>query len=296
MVHVFQRALPVVLLPAVALLLVGCGLEAVDTRMVARSEAGLEQFPVEIADDAFVCPNVVTVTNQPFNPSSVAAGEVEDAFGPFVPCGELVQPGQGKCSNCDQEYRTSGDSGPPLAVPAWRCPHCKSLVDPAAVLARDNKEGALAANACMKCKKYFTVTESDLLTVIDHPEEMFCPSCKKPVDPTMNACGNGACKLGGVVRNLSGSEGPCWRCGGGGVCTNCKGAGQGSGSTYGSTPANCFVCDESGHCPECDGEGFSTYDGSLPPGYSAYGRETMVVPASQRKWQQKRERPADTDG
>ena len=65
----------------------------------------------------------------------------------------------------------------------------------------------------------------------------------------------------------------CWRCGGVGHCTNCKGSGQGSLGMYGTTPAECWICAESGECPECDGTGFSVYEGVLPKAYTAWGRE-----------------------
>ena len=81
---------------------------------------------------------------------------------------------------------------------------------------------------CPKCKNYFTIKETDLLTTINVPEETFCPRCRKPVDPTLNACTTKSCKTGGVVRNVPDFDGPCWRCGGVGICPNCKGSGSGS--------------------------------------------------------------------
>jgi hypothetical protein len=272
-------------------------MEAVDTRIQARSEIALEIYPVEIVEGEFICPNVVTVTNQPFRPSAVASGEVEDAFGPFVACGTPVEAGEGECSNCGQRYRTSGEpdeEGPPLALPKIRCPHCKEVLDPTAVLVKGSKDSTRGPNSCPKCQKYFTLVESDLLIAIDVPEEILCPGCKKPIDPSMNACTNTGCPLGGVVRNVEDFEGPCWRCGGLHLCPNCSGSGQGSQGIYGATPPDCWYCGGTGRCPECDEYGFATYEGALPPTFNPWTRDG-ALPSARRKWKYEREVPEESE-
>ena len=57
------------------LLVAGCGMEAVDLRIEARSEAGLQQHPIEIVEGEFVCPHVVSINNQPYDVKAVIAGE-----------------------------------------------------------------------------------------------------------------------------------------------------------------------------------------------------------------------------
>ncbi len=297
----FTGLLPVLLLPAL-LSTTGCGMEAVDTRVQARSEVGLDLHPLKVAEQQWVCPNVVTITNQTFDPKTVAAGEVEDQFGPFVPCGTVVAAGEGTCPNCKKAYRTDGPAPdyeqvgeqdlPNLAVPKFECPHCDELVDPVAVLSKGSKQARAGDSVCPSCNEYFTVIAADEQLVVDVHEETFCPGCKQPVDPTMNMCTNRACKLGGVIRAASGYVGPCWRCGGTSVCPNCSGTGQGSQGIYGSTPAQCWYCDghdEPGRCPECDEHGFVRYEGVLPNDYQAWTKGTpdqspQPYEQSRRKW------------
>jgi hypothetical protein len=284
----------------VLLLAAGCGMEPVDNRMQTRGQLGNDQFAIEVVEGEFVCPHVVSINNQSFDVKAVIGGEVQDHFGPFVPCLTTVQPGQGTCTNCKNPYRTSGElaegeEGPTLALPKIRCPHqdnhsAEQLVDPTAVLVKGSKDSVLGYSNCPTCKRYYTVKETDLVMTIDVPEETLCPNCTKPVNPMMNECRNAKCKdaLGGVVRNIKSFDGPCWRCGGVGHCTNCRGSGQGNLGMYGSTPAECWICANDGDCPECDGTGFSKYEGVLPKSYTAWGREA-AVPSPRRKWEHKRE-------
>lgn len=286
-------------------LLAGCGLEAVDTRIQARSAAGIALHPLVVAEQQFVCPNQVSIGEQPFDAKTVASGEVEQQFGPFVPCNTVVPAGTGTCPNCKQMYRTSGPAPdfsvdgeeplPVMALPKFECPHCKELVDPVAVLNRGSQQARLGDSACPKCNRYFTVVAADEALAVDVPEEAYCPGCKQPVDPTMNVCSNNACKLGGMVRNIDRFDGVCWHCGGLGLCPNCSGSGQGSQKIYGATPATCYVCEGNeeapGRCPDCGGTGFAVYEGSLPNDYTAWNKTPdgpQAVPYAQRKWKHER--------
>jgi hypothetical protein len=280
-------------------------MEAVDDRIQTRSQSGHNQYAVEVVEGEFVCPHVVSINNQPFDIKAVTSGDVEDQFGPFVPCLTPVQ-GEGKCSNCKGEFRTSGEplgadeEGAPMALPKLKCPHPHSggeqLVDPVAVLVKGSKDSVLGYTNCPECKRYFTVNETDLLKTIDVHGEAHCPSCKQAVDPLMNACTNAKCKLAGVLRNVDDFDGVCWRCGGLGMCPNCKGSGQGNLGIYGEkSPSDCWTCGTSGRCPECDSElkeltkieralqeeagmGFSVYQGVVPMSYSMWTRGSKSNP------------------
>ncbi len=287
------------LFPAI-ILLSGCGMEAVDIRMESRSESGIQQFSLEVVEGEFVCPHVVAIDNQAFDVRAVIAGEVENKFGPFVPCLTKVPSGEGECPNpaCKQPYRTSGElaegeEGAPLALPLLKCPHPHAdgdqLIDPVAVFVKGSRDSILGYTNCPKCKNYFTIKETDLLITIDVHEEALCPICNRAVDPTMNACTNKSCKSEGVIRNIPDYEGPCWRCGGLGMCPNCKGSGSGNLGIYDKSPAECWTCGVEGKCPECKGTGFSRYEGTLPKEYKAYGRENKVFPSKKRKWEHRRD-------
>lgn len=284
----------------------GCGMEAVDTRIQARSESAIDLPTLEITEER-LCPNLVTISNQPFDP----AGSVEGQFGPFVPCNTPIS-ADGECPSCGWKVRMTGaapsfegagEPGPTLAVPRLVCPYCKQTVDPAAVLGKNQSKSRLGLSVCPnpKCEKNFIVVARDELVSVDIPEETFCPSCQTPVDPTLNACTNPSCKLGGVIRVVLDFVGPCWRCGGTKVCPNCGGAGLGSRKVFGQTPATCWYCEDTGECPECDEDGFTLYEGALPPTYVAWSkgsREQAPQPYAQskRKWKFSHDAGAGDDG
>lgn len=289
---------------SLALVAIGCGGTSIDKQITTRAKSGYKQAALEVSEDEFVCPHVVSINNQAFDIKAVISGEVEDQFGPFVPCLTLVRSSDGTCPNCKQAYRVSGDlaegeEGPPLALPKLKCPHQHDggdqLIDPVAVLVKGSKDSILAHSNCPSCKRYFTVTETDLLLAVDIPEESLCPSCNQPVSPLMNACTNKKCSLDGVIRNQDSYDGPCWRCGGLGMCPNCKGSGQGNLGIFGDkSPAECWTCGTSGRCPDCDpeakdlarveqdlrdeaGMGFSVYEGVVPTKFSMWkGKDALV--------------------
>ncbi len=130
-------------------------------------------------------------------------------------------------------------------------------------------------------------------------EEAVCPSCLKPIDPTLNACTNSSCRLGGVVRNVAAFEGPCWRCAGQGICPECQGSGAGTLAVYGSTPSDCWACGQAGRCQECDGTGFTAYHGGLPPKFAQHRTSqgsTTYLESKQRNWQHPADdAPAESD-
>jgi hypothetical protein len=279
-------------------LLAGCGMQAVDTQMRVRAEVGVpEEKALQVAEVEFVCPHVVPMNEREFNPQDVERGDVDGVFGPFVPCNTVVPAGTGVCPSCHQKYRTpgeraDGDDPPPLASWKLACPYCHEAIDPCYVQTKGgdpHQPNRLALNQCPKCHKYYEVQPSDILTTLAGAvEETVCPACLKPIDPSLNACTNPSCRLGGVVRNVSDFEGPCWRCGGEGLCPECHGSGMGTLSLYGSTPSECWACGGSGRCEECGGEGFTTYTGALPSTYSQFQvmrGEATALESGQRKWQ-----------
>lgn len=287
------------------LLLAGCGLEAVDTQMRTRGDVGVpDERALQVADVEFVCPHVVPINEREFNPKDVERGEVDGVFGPFVPCNTVVPAGSGDCPKCSQPYRTpgqgaAGEDAPPVATYRMSCPYCKETVDPGAVQVRgeDPRQlpGRQSMNSCPKCQRYYEVTPSDLLTTVGTIEEVVCPSCIKPIDPTLNACTTSSCRLGGVVRNVAAFEGPCWRCAGQGICPECQGSGAGTLAVYGSTPADCWACGQAGRCQECEGSGFTAYHGGLPPKFAGHRTSqgsTTYLESAQRNWQH----PADAAG
>lgn len=283
------------IIAALPILLAGCGLEAVDTTMRARADVGTpEERTLQIADVEFVCPNIVTIDERDFDPKDITErGEVDGRFGPFVPCGATVEVGAGDCSQCKQPYRTPGQSGEaPVATWKMTCPFCHVAVDPAAVSTRgsDPKEPVrFALNQCtnQKCGRYYEVAPVDVLTAVSVAEEMVCPACLKPLDPTLNACATASCRLGGVVRNVDQFEGVCWRCAGHGICPECQGSGGGTLAVYGSTPTDCWACGTAGRCNECEGDGFTTYTGSLPTKFRSHtsGQDAAPLESKDRNWQ-----------
>ncbi|MBX3469988.1 MAG: hypothetical protein KF878_24185 [Planctomycetes bacterium] len=278
-----------------SLVLLGCGLEAVDTQMRTRGDVGVpDERALQVIDVEFVCPHVVPINERAFNPKDVERGEVDGVFGPFVPCNTVVTPGAGTCPRCSQRYRTPGeraDEEAPVASVRMSCPRCHETVDPGAVQVRGQdprQPNRLAMNQCPKCALYFEMAPADVLSVVGVHEEVVCPSCVKPIDPTLNACTTSSCRLGGVVRNVDALEGPCWRCGGLVLCPECQGAGAGTAAVFGNTPSDCWACGTTGRCHECEGTGFSTYHGGLPPNFSLYrnvGGKQQPVESKQRNWQ-----------
>lgn len=294
-------------LTAGMLLVTGCGLEAVDYQIRTRGDIGVpEERALQVAQVEFVCPHSVPqrrrvagveVEEKAFNPKDVEHGEIDGLFGPYVPCRTVVEAGTGTCPKCAQPYRTPGERAdgedpPPLATWKLSCPVCQEALDPVA-LAVQGSDPAMpdrnALNQCTKCKTYLDTAPGDVLSAVAIHEEVVCPSCNKPVDPSLNACANSACKLGGVVRNVDDFEGPCWRCGGQGICPECHGSGSGTLSVYGpNTNINCWSCEAAGRCHECDGSGFTIYTGGLPQKFATTkfeGGVAMPQESNKRNWQ-----------
>jgi hypothetical protein len=152
---------------------------------------------------------------------------------------------------------------PPLAEPFIRCPNesCKT---------RDTTSLGLTESRCWNCNTYIVVTSRDEREAVNEPFESLCPFCKKPVDPTLNFCDS--CKK--LFRAVD-REGPCWRCGGTRVCPECGGSGKGTAPIFNGND-DCYLCGgkagTQGMCPECEGRGFSIYDGALPAGFSVVRR------------------------
>jgi hypothetical protein len=277
-------------LAAGMLLVTGCGLEAVDYQMRTRGDIGVpDERALQVAEVEFVCPHnvpqrrrvagvdvdpTVEKNEKAAKPKDVEIGEIEGLFGPYIPCGNVVEAGTGTCSKCDQPYRTpgeraEGDDPAPLATWKLSCPVCKEGFSPVALATVRMSDPAMpnrvALNQCPKCQTYLDTTPGDVLSAVAIHEEVVCPSCTKPIDPSLNACTTSTCRLGGVVRNVDNFEGPCWRCGGQGICPECHGSGTGTLSIYGpNTNINCWSCEAAGRCHECDGSGFTIYTGGLP--------------------------------
>ncbi|MGE0708274.1 MAG: hypothetical protein AB7N76_18610 [Planctomycetota bacterium] len=286
--------IPTLILLAATTLLVGCGMEAVDTRIQYRSSVGDPyDESVKLPEQKWVCPNLVPLNNRPFNPETMANGEVEDTFGPYVPCNTLLDSPNGTCPTCGQQYHT-GDQGagdemgvedsktiPVKAQPAFVCPYedCQKVINIGAqALARETGKTAIPGrNYCWHCQRHFTIQPGEQVMVIAAPEEELCPSCKKPVDPTLNVCTVDTCKLKGKVLNAQPLDAPCWRCGGTSMCPNCLGSGSGTSGIFGQTPTQCWYCGETGRCPECDDDGFVEYEGTLPVGFTMFrgGRDDV---------------------
>ena len=186
-------------------------------------------------------------------------------------------------------------------MPQFACPYCKETVDPVSIHAKNQTSPyRFEPGFCGKCRRYFSTDASDVLTTIDVPEEEICGNCETPLDPTMNACTNASCSLGGVVHQVDDLYGPCWRCGGTKICPECGGSGGGTSDTYGSNgqaPFDCWFChtllvdgsaESTGRCPECDHDGFVRYEGALPAKFKMFqaGPDGVKsVPSAQRGWQ-----------
>jgi hypothetical protein len=270
-------------------------MEAVDTQMRTRAEVGVPEDRVRAVEVEYVCPHLVPINQRSFNEKDVERGDVEGVFGPYVPCGTVITQ-SGKCTGdgCGQEVRLPGQSGDaPQAVAKFTCPYCKTGLDPGAVQVRGKDPKVphrLALNPCTndKCARYFEAAPTDLITTIGAHEEVVCPSCLKPIDPSLNACENASCKLAGkTVRIVDDVEGPCWRCAGQGICPSCQGSGAGTLAVYGDTPTDCWACGQLGRCQECAGSGFTTYQGGQPANFSVHsgkGDAAQAVESSQRNW------------
>lgn len=270
--------------PSLSLTLVvlaGCGMEAVDLTMRTRGSVGVpDDMAIKVSSEPeFVCPNVVAANGRPFSAKDVARGDLEGAFGPFVPCNTVVQAGKGTCATCNQPYRTPGNDGDePLAFPRFTSPFSGETVDPVALKVMGGEDprnpDRLAQNYDPKAKRYFEVVPGDVVTVIDFHEEVVSPK-GTPFDPT----DNGVRETGGdaVVHVVDGFEGVCWRCGGTAFVQETAGNGTEFFAVFGVDTVK---------CPECDGDGFCTYEGGLPPTYRAWvkqGQAYQTVP--DRKWQ-----------
>lgn len=292
-------------LAAGLLLVTGCGLEAVDYQMRTRGDVGVpHERALQVAEVEFLCPHSVPINERAFSAKDVERGEVDGVFGPYVPCGTVVEAGTGTCPKCSQPYRTpgeraDGDDPPPLATWKMSCPVCQEALDPVALNVRGDDPllpTRNALNQCTKCKTYLDTVPGDVLSAIAVHEEVVCPSCNKPIDPSLNACTTQTCRLGGVVRNVDSFEGPCWRCGGLGICPECHGSGTGTLSTYGpNTNINCWSCDTAGRCQDCEGSGFTTYTGGLPQKFATtkfQGGVATPLESKDRKWQHPTDEPA----
>jgi hypothetical protein len=277
----------------------GCGMEAADTTMRTRGSVGVpDDMAVKIVPDEWVCPNFVAANGRAFSAKDIARGDLEGAFGPFVPCGTTVPAGKGICpnTNCNQPYRTPGNPGDePLALPRFCSPFTGENLDPVADLPAERQ----GMNYDPKSQKFFETTPSDVVMVLNWHEEVVSPK-GTPFDPTDNGVKEGS--TDGVVRLLDSFEGVCWRCGGIGGVQEVGGAGIPSGlpdpkrgeserddvlGRYFSIYGVDWVS-----CPECNGTGFCSYEGGLPPTYKAWAKQQdhfQAVPSSERKWQYPKE-------
>lgn len=282
----------------------GCGMEAVDMSMRTRGSVGVpDDHSLQVVADQFVCPNLIAANGRPFSAKDVTRGDLEGAYGPFVPCNTVVPAGKGTCpnTNCNQPYRTPGNEGDePLAFPRFASPFNGETVDPVALKVVGGEDvklpDRLAYNYDPKAKRYYEASPSDVVTVLTWYEEAVSPK-GVAFDPTNNGVANGE-----VVDLAESIEGVCWRCGGtGGV--------QEVGGT--SIPSN-LPNPRNGeadrddilsrhfpihgvdwiHCPECAGTGFTEYQAGLPPTYRAWARGQkgfQTVPDAERKWQYPRD-------
>jgi hypothetical protein len=252
----------------------GCGMEAVDNTMRTRGEMGTpDTLVVRVSDSEFVCPHIVTINNRQFSAAEVQRGDVEGAFGPFVPCGTIVPAGVGECPSCHGKYRTSGppDEEHPLALPKIMSPFGDDPIDMVAIQVKGNTDpkvpDRLAPNMDPVTKRYYEMAPADVATTVGPIEEVLSPT-GVAFDPTSPSYKAGAdAKVGRVLSSI---EGPCWRCGGTGDCLDCgdSGAGAGKVGVYGATPTDCWACGGEGRCPECGGTGFAAYEGGLPQSFA----------------------------
>lgn len=330
-----RRILSLVCLVALSSAL-GCGLEYTDTRAQFRPTTDHDRG-VQVKPDEFVCPNMVLLRPRTQNLDNGEVADAFGPYVPCNtvlpgPSGTCPNPacgqsyGQGSTEGqllskddvrreADNAVRSKllgrgadGKESVKVAVapiPAVRCPYpdCgKVLSMGSGGLERETEKNAtLGDNYCFhpNCKRYVSYVATDVITTVGTKEELLCPECDSPVDPTLRICGNKSCKLRGTLLNTNPTEGPCWNCGAVGLCPNCEGSGLGSTGVFdttgwgidgikdSSTPKKCYLCEGSGSCPECE-EGFLLYEPSLPPDFhmhSGRGDSLKVVPASKRKWQ-----------
>jgi len=255
------------------------------------------------------------------------------------------------CRAATEEWSSSGVPAPPWSVsrapkqsaPAlwqFRCPFedCAKVIDPVHLQVRKHPQVSEEekrwtdrhqAGMCPDCKRYFWSEPTDVLEAVPNPEQVICPACYEPVDPTMNVCTNEDCPLDGVVfevqrpndqiekvvgnviRNVETVIGPCWRCGGVKVCPSCDGASTGDGDLYpgAGLPMDCWYCQTwdpvartasaTGLCPECDDTGFVAYTGSLPEGFHWIGNVRGSIgplPSASRGWEHQDAAARDVEG
>ncbi len=295
----------------------GCGMEASDMSMRTRGSVGVPNDHALQVTEEFVCPNLLAANGRPFSAKDITRGDLEGAFGPFVPCNTVVPAGKGNCpnTNCNQKYRTPGNEGDePLAYPRFASPFDGETIDPVALKVAGGEDvkspDRLAYNYDPKKKKYFEAAPGDVVTVLTWYEEAVSPK-GTPFDPTNNGVKE---SNGEAVVDLHESiEGVCWHCGGtGGV--------QEVGGT--SIPTN-LPNPKNGQsemedvlarhfpiygvdwisCPDCNGTGFTEYQAGLPLTYRAWARGQkgfQTVPDAERKWQYPKDEseaaPAESGG
>jgi hypothetical protein len=279
----------------------GCGMEASDMSMRTRGSVGVpDDMAVQVVPDQFVCPNLIAANGRAFSAKDVTRGDLEGAFGPFVPCNTVVPAGKGTCpnSNCNAPYRTPGNEGDePLAFPRFASPFSGDTVDPVALKVVGGEDvknpDRLGYNYDPKRKRFFEMAPGDAVTVISWPEEAVSPK-GVPFDPT----NNGVAGTDQVVDLHESLEGVCWRCGGTGGVQEVGGDsipkglpnpknGESDRDDVLSRHFPIYGVDWI-HCPECLGSGFTIYEGGLPLTYRAWARGQkgfQTVPDSDRKWQ-----------
>lgn len=287
---------------AVAAVTGGCGMEASDTQIRTLGEMGVpDDAALVVSTDEYVCPHMVPVSAKADDCGATSGAKhtgigcrVDGTFGPYVPCGTVVQAGGGTCPNCGGAYRTELEGPPerPLAPFKRSSPFGGEVVDPVAILVKGAEDprvpSRFALNQDPKTGRFFEASPVDVLTAVAHHEQVVSPT-GVPIDPTMNGYKDRA-RGDVVVRNVDALEGPCWRCGGNAQCASCQGAGAGALGVFGQTPPECWTCADSGRCPECEGTGFASYEGGLPPTFRSHqvqGGKAEALPSEKRGWQMK---------
>lgn len=202
------------------------------------------------------------------------------------------------CPNCTKqvtEPRVSVE-----CVPAFRSPYAPDkVIDPVHLMVKGSEPPAEGRatdrydpSHCpftREVARYFEFEPSDVVMVLDYPDELVEPIQEMPVDPTMNWSPVASV---GVVRNVSDFWGPCWRCGAVKICPECGGSGNGPTGLYGPGPADCWFCHRqtkdgarsTGTCGECDDTGFVRYEGQLPPGFKYFDGQGAALPSANRGW------------
>jgi len=275
-----RRILTLTCLAAISLATLGCGLEYTDTRARYRPTTDLDHG-VNVEPDKMVCPNMVLlregkgdltevkrVDSEPL--FVVAVDQVQDAFGPYVPCNTVLS-GSDTCPKCEQTVskgaaevtlltkedvqsqarqavaaRIAGRAPPEKkassvavpTIPAVTCPYedCGKVISvgSGSLESETGKNATLGDSYCYHCKRYVSFVAQDVSASVHHKEELLCPSCSKAVDSTLSICRNKSCKLHGKLLNTNPTDGPCWSCGATAHCPNCLGSGTGS-SSYDTT-------------------------------------------------------------